>query len=119
MRKIVMLAIVAAICASGRISAQPPAEGRGSGGRRGGPMQNLTEEQKACVEAAACPQHEMKKPEGDLDGDRKKGEKPVMPEMTEEEKAEMEEARECRKKAFESCGIEMPERHEDGRRPRD
>ena len=73
----------------------------------GGPgkmFKNLTEEQKACLEAADCPKPEMKK-EGK--GDIKKGEKPGMA-----EEAKFQENRECMKKAAEKCGIEMPEKPE-------
>ncbi len=91
-------------------------------------MANLTDEQKSCLETATadCPKPQM--PNG---GERPKmpphGEKPdmgqppaagemppapQMPEMTEAQKAEMASAQECQKKAFEICGIQMPERPE-------
>jgi hypothetical protein len=58
------------------------------------------------VEAQNCPKRE--KP----DGESRPGQKPEKKELTEEEKAAGEAARECRKKAFEACGIQMPERPE-------
>jgi len=61
-----------------------------TGKKKGGFLDNLTEEQRECVKDYGCP-----KPE------RKEGEKLS--------KEEMESFRECHKKAFESCGIEMPE----------
>ena len=68
-------------------------------------MEKLTDEQKACIEKQGCPKEDRP--------DFKKGEKPEKPkDMTDEEKAARKEARECRKKAFETCGIEMPERPE-------
>ncbi|GHT58009.1 hypothetical protein FACS18945_3410 [Bacteroidia bacterium] len=69
----------------------------------------LTDNQKACIEKAGCPK--MEKP--DFKGEKpdfKKGEKPVRQEPSDEEKEKMKEARECHKKAFEACGIEMPEK---------
>ncbi|MDR1071179.1 MAG: hypothetical protein LBL21_00865 [Rickettsiales bacterium] len=112
MKKLIMLAAFAAFGAAGYAAdaIEPPA-----GGPRGGPMRNLTDEQKACVEKAGCP--EMKKPGGEKPETRERGEKPARPEMTAEEKEEMDAARECRKKAFEDCGVEMPERPEGGRPP--
>ena len=55
---------------------------------------DLTDEQKACVEEQGCPKFEFKKGE--------KGEKPEG----------ADEARECMKNAFETCGIKRPERPE-------
>ena len=73
--------------------------GPGVGDRRrgGGFMKHLTETQKKCLEEQDCPKYERKP----------KGEKP---EMTEEERAAMKEERECLKKAFDTCGIQTPER---------
>ena len=51
---------------------------------------NMTDEQKACVESHGCPKMDFKK--GDLD------------------KEAMKEGRECKKRAFESCGVEKPEK---------
>ena len=54
-------------------------------------MENLTEAQRECVKDQNCP-----KP------DFKKGEKM--------DKEAAKESRECMKKAFEACGLEMPEK---------
>jgi hypothetical protein len=78
------------------------------GGKNGGFMEQLTEEQKSCIEKQGCPKREMKKPDGEF----KPGEKPQKKEMSAEEKAAMETERACQKKAFETCGIQMPERPE-------
>jgi hypothetical protein len=86
-----MLAISAAVSAKG------PKPGEGGPGPKGGRhMENLTEEQRACVEKAACP-----KPSRPAEG-----EKP--------DREEMEANRECMKKAFEDCGIEMKPHDKDG-----
>ena len=80
-------------------------ESKGPKGPKGGFnfMEKLTDEQKACVEEQGCPKHERP--------DRKDGEKPEKPkDMTDEEKAAMKESRECMKKAFETCGVEMPKK---------
>jgi hypothetical protein len=77
------------------------------GGKKGGFMGQMTEEQKACIERQGCPKSE--KPNFE------KGEKPEKgqrPEMTDEQKAAMSAERECQQKAFETCGIQMPERPE-------
>jgi hypothetical protein len=75
-----------------------PADGQGGpGGRRGGFMQDLTDEQKACIEAANCA-----KPE--------RGAGPAAGEKPAEGGKPDREDDDCMKKAFESCGIEMPER---------
>jgi hypothetical protein len=61
------------------------------GHKHGGHRKDLTAEQKACLDAQACPKPEFKKGEGHgKDG----------------------ESRECMKKAFETCGIE---KHEHGK----
>jgi hypothetical protein len=114
MKKLLMLAAFAAFCAPGYAAdaPNPPV-----GGPKGGPMRNLTDEQKACVEKAGCPEMEMKKPKDEKPEVRERGEKPNRPEMTAEEKAAMEESRECRRKAFADCGIEMPDRPEGGKPP--
>ncbi len=88
----------------------------GHGGPGGDFMAQLTEEQKSCLELAQadCPKPQM--PNGGEKPAKGQppahGEKPQMPQMTQEQKAEMAAARECRKKAFETCGIEMPARPE-------
>ena len=71
------------------------AEGEGGFGKKF--KMDLTDEQKACVEEQGCPKFEFKKGEKGVKGEKPEG---------------MKEARECRKKAFETCGIEMPERPE-------
>lgn len=71
----------------------------------GGFMVQLTDEQKSCIEQQGCPKREIKKQDGGL----KNGEKP---QISEEDKAAMESERECQKKAFDACGIQMPERPE-------
>ena len=67
--------------------------GRKMGMMMGGFMEKLTDEQKECVEKQGCPKIEFKKSDGD---------KP--------DREAMKESRECMKKAFETCGVEMPER---------
>ena len=67
--------------------------------KKGGFMDKLTEEQKACVDGFNCPKIEFKKGEEKPEG--------------------MEEARECIKKAFESCGVEMPEKKMEMEMPKD
>ena len=62
------------------------------GEKKGKFMDTLTEEQKACIEQHGCPKIEFKKGEEKPEG--------------------WEEARVCRNKAFEACGIEKPERPE-------
>jgi len=73
-------------------------------------MQNLTDEQKACIEAANCPKIEMVKPQAGDFQPGQKGEKSRAANMSDEEKAAMQASRDCMKKAFEDCGIQMPER---------
>jgi len=68
---------------------------KGDKGDKGGFMMQLTDEQKACLDAQNCPKPDMQK------GDKK--------EMTAEDKAAMQAARDCRKKAFETCGIQVPD----------
>jgi Spy/CpxP family protein refolding chaperone len=118
MKKLLAIAAFAALGAGANAADQPPAGGRGFGGD-GGFMQNLTEEQKACIEKAACQKTE--KLDGDFRGGEPKvwerGEKPQRPEMTDEEKAAIEANRECTQKAFADCGVQMPERPEGGRPP--
>ena len=63
----------------------------------GGFMEKLTDEQRACIDAQGCPKIEFKKDDENPD------------------KESMKEARECRKNAFEVCGIEKPEK-KDGER---
>ena len=57
--------------------------------KKGDFTDKLTEQQRECFESYGCPKAE-----------RKKGEKIS--------REEMEQARECHNKAFESCGIEKP-----------
>ena len=87
---------------------QPP-----MGDYKGGFMQNLTDDQKVCIEQAGCKMMEMKKPDGDfsmgMQKNRERGNKSQRPEMTDEEKVTMEEHMKCMKQAFSDCGIEMPE----------
>ncbi len=84
----------------------------GRQGRPGGMdiMANLTAEQKACLEQQNCPTPQM--PEmgarPDMGTPPVPGEKPQMPEMTDQQRAEMAAAQECQRAAFETCGIEMP-----------
>ena len=85
MKKYLLLAALAVI-STGAVAEQ-------DGKKKGGFGDHLTEEQKKCIEEFNCPRPE-----------RNKGEKPS--------KEEMESGRECRKNAFESCGIQMPERPE-------
>lgn len=125
MKKIIMLAAIAALGISANATANPPQGGPKGEGHFGGFMQNLTEEQKACIEAANCPKTEKRGPKDDsAAGDHKvkergaKSERPERPEMSEEDKAAMQASRECMKKAFENCGIEMPERPEGGKKPK-
>src|SRR5512138_83747 len=111
MKKLTAFAAFAAISAVAFATemAQPP-----MGDPNGGFIQNLTDDQKACIEQSGCKMMEMKKPDGDFNmGSQKtkqRGEKPQRQEMTDEEKAEMDANRECMQKAFSDCGIEMPER---------
>lgn len=86
-------------------------------GGRGDMMQNLTDEQRACIEQFGCempgkPDAQGARPEGMPDGGRPEpGTRPEngeRPEMTDEQKSNME----CMQKAMESCGIEMPARPE-------
>ncbi|MDR2268748.1 MAG: hypothetical protein LBD94_01020 [Rickettsiales bacterium] len=110
MKKIILAAFLLAlpvVLSAADEQRGPRPDGTG-GGKPGGFMEQLTEEQKACVEKQGCPKREMKKPEGEV----QEGARPERKEPTEEEKAEMEAERECRKKAFEICGIQMPERPE-------
>jgi hypothetical protein len=79
------------------------------GERKGGFKEQLTDEQRACLEAQNCPKREMKKPEDGL----QPGQKPERKEQTAEEKSAREAERECQKKAFETCGIQMP-KHPEG-----
>jgi Spy/CpxP family protein refolding chaperone len=112
MKKYIMLVAFAAFAVAA--NAQPSDEhGNGKrGGHGGGFERNFTDEQKACMEKAACP--EMARPK---EGEKPDGEKP--------DEAAMKESRECRQKAMADCGIEMPERPErqggpeNGRRNRD
>ncbi|MDR1027538.1 MAG: hypothetical protein LBL46_03935 [Rickettsiales bacterium] len=100
MKKLSLFAMLAVI-AGGAFAEPPMGGGKGPGGKGGFGGPEMTDEQKACVEAAACPKFEKPKFEP--------GQKPEpgkKPEMTEEMKA----ARECQKKAMESCGVKMPER---------
>jgi Spy/CpxP family protein refolding chaperone len=119
MRRFLILAAFIASASSAHAADMPapPAGGHGFGGeRRGDFMQSLTEEQKACIEKAGCQKPEMKHPGEEKPEARERGARPERPEMTEEEKAAMEANRECMKKAFADCGIQMPERPE-GERP--
>jgi hypothetical protein len=111
MRKLILAALIVAPFAA--FAAPEDGEKPRGGPGGGGFMQNLTDEQKACVEAANCPKTERKK--GGPDGEPQNRERGEKPELTEEEKAAREAERECTKKAFESCGIEMPERPEGGK----
>lgn len=103
---------------------QPSMGGPNGGGPRFGMpmMQQLTDEQKSCIEAYGCTMPEKpqmdEKAEKPARGERpEKGEKPdngEKPEMT----AEQKESMECMQKAMESCGIEMPKMPEgQGERP--
>lgn len=90
---------------------QPPLGGPNGGGPRGqmGMMQQLTDEQKSCIESYGCKMPE--KPTMDEKKEKPSVEKPnkgERPEMSTEQKESME----CMQKAMESCGIEMPERPE-------
>ncbi|MDR2098741.1 MAG: hypothetical protein LBO78_01820 [Rickettsiales bacterium] len=87
MKKYLILAAFAVIAAAA--SAQDGADKKPRGGRGG--FMELTDEQKSCIEQQDCPKLEMKE-----------GEKPS--------KDAMEASRECQKKAFDTCGIQMPER---------
>ena len=97
MKKIIMLVLFAAI--SIPVTAQAAPQGGPGGGR-------LTEEQKACLKAANCPQPAKPKLQGQP-GKR--------PQMSESDMAAMKEARECRQKAYADCGIQMPKRTEGGK----
>ena len=112
MKKTIIFAAISALGVAVSAVANPP-EG---GPKGGGFMKNLTDEQKACVEKADCPKMERKGPKGERS---EGGEKPERPELSDEEKAAMKSARECMKKAAVDCGIEMPERPEGGRPPRE
>lgn len=90
---------------------QPPMGGPNGGGPRGGigMIQQLTDEQKSCIEAYGCKMPE--KPAMDEQKEKPSDERPdngERPEMS----AEQQESMECMQKAMESCGIEMPERPE-------
>ena len=104
MKKLMMIAVLAGVATASF------AEG-GNGGKGGGNgfMKNLTDEQKACLDAQNCPKTEKPQFEKGPKPDGKKTEKGSKPEMTAEQKAE----RECMKKAMETCGIEKPERNDE------
>jgi len=87
------LTIVAIAGAAHSDEGAGPAGKKFGGGMMGGFMEKLTDEQKACIDEQGCPKIEFKKSDG---------EKP--------DKEAMKESRECMKKAFETCGVEMPER---------
>ncbi len=121
--KIFSLTALFAIITTAAIAAPQGMPGGNPGGRGipGGMdmMANLTDAQRACIEQQNCPQVQMpnmgEKPEmGNMPaaGEKKQmpqmGERPQMPEMTDELRAEMQAAQECQRKAFETCGIEMP-----------
>jgi len=101
----------------------PPMDNGHSGGHKIGMMANLTDEQKACIEAFGCklPEHPTMGEKSDFGGKPEKPDFDKMPEnnkrpeMTEEQK----EAMDCMRKAMESCGVEMPKRPEmpNGDRP--
>jgi hypothetical protein len=96
MKKSLLIFAALSVFATG-LRAEEPA--KKPGGPKGGGfdfMEKLTDEQKECVKKYDCPKPEFKKGE--------QGEKP--------NKEEMEKNRECMKKAFGDCGIEMPERPE-------
>jgi len=93
-----------------------------------GMMAKLTDEQKACIEKFGCkmPEKPEFKDKPDMPKEFKEGEMPTppqgikktehhkRPEMTEEQKENME----CIKKAMESCGIEIPKRPEKPQEPK-
>ncbi|MDR2769961.1 MAG: hypothetical protein LBB08_00755 [Rickettsiales bacterium] len=106
MKKAMIAALLLALPAAASSADEQNGPRPEGGGKHGGFMMQLTEEQKACIENQGCPKREKKGHDG--------GGKHEKPQMTDEEKAEMEADRECRKKAFETCGIQMPERPEGG-----
>jgi hypothetical protein len=117
MKKFLIFAVFAAFGASAVADDAPRGGAGGHEFGMGGFVQNLTEEQKACIEKAGCPKSEMKKPEGEGPKVRERGAKPERPEMTDEDKEAMKAGRECMQKAFSDCGIQMPERPEGGKPP--
>ena len=75
---------------------------------------NLTEEQKACIEAENCPKFKRKSSGDepvikDRSEKRKRGDKKEFSKMSEEEKAALAESRDCIQAAYEKCGVEMLE----------
>jgi opacity protein-like surface antigen len=106
MKKTLLLATLAVFATAAYADDAPTVKPRGgqsgefnAGQPGGGFMDKLTDDQKACIESKNCPKPEMKE-----------GEKP--------DKDAMESIRECQKKAFEECGIQMPERQgKRGERP--
>jgi hypothetical protein len=79
-------------------------------------MENLTDDQKACIQKQGCQMPDMKNDSKKM-GKPADGEKPQMPKMTDDEKAKMDANRECMDKAFKTCGIEMPARPEGNTKP--
>ncbi|MCL2748531.1 MAG: hypothetical protein FWE50_00460 [Alphaproteobacteria bacterium] len=114
MRKIFIMAFLLTLPVMANAEAVP--DGKFSGGKIGSFMEQLTDEQKACLAEQDCPKSGMKmKKSGE---ELKSGQLPDKRELTEEEKAAREASRECMKKAFETCGIQMPERMKDDKTQR-
>lgn len=120
MKHKILITSLCAVFALPAFAADMPTPPNGERGPRGGGMpmmQNLTEEQQACIEQYGCEMPEMQKPTSgekpQFGAETTNGEKPQRPEMTDEQKTAME----CMQKAMTACGIEMPSKPEMGTPP--